>query len=562
MQQYLYAFKSLFVINDQEITFAATGFTGFKKIDSFQNTKSVFGSFDYEKQYFILQKNVRGKVSAQIKKNKSILFATNQGLSLFQNNSLTSITHNSKPLFIRSISALRDEAILASSDDQLYHFKDGNITKINIQIDKISFLKSFENDLFLISKNLVYHWKNKTFERLDLGISERIIDFEINKNSFYVLADKHLMKISREKNALKEKNITLIVENIAVNGQNIAFDTQHIFKHNQNSIEIAFSKIDYHSFQNPVKYKINDGKWIELNNTNIIRLASLSPDEYTVLIQVKNHKETLQTINFTIQKPFWLQVWFILLIVISGILIFISIYKYRFNILSKKKNLEIEKITLENHLNENRLKLIKAQMNPHFFFNALNTIQSFIATNETEEATTYLDNFSKLTRLILEMTDKNSISIEEEINMQKLYLNLQKIRLNDFCFEIVSHPETIEKAQIPTMLIQPFVENAIIHGLSHKKGPKILQIQFMKTIDGKLEIIVRDNGIGIKKANEINSKSKTKSASFATKATLERLEIINRNHFTIAIETNEIVEDEISQGTEVKIKMNLAYESL
>jgi len=164
--------------------------------------------------------------------------------------------------------------------------------------------------------------------------------------------------------------------------------------------------------------------------------------------------------------------------------------------------------------------------------------------------------------LILEMTDKNSISIEEEINMQKLYLNLQKIRLNDFCFEIVSDPESIEKAQIPTMLIQPFVENAIIHGLSHKKGQKFLKILFFKTIDGKLEIIIRDNGIGIKKANEINSKSKTKSASFATKATLERLEIINRNNITIAIETNEIVENEISQGTEVKIKMNLAYESL
>jgi len=562
VHQDFYAVKSLNIINEQEIAFAATGFTGFKKIDSFHNIKSAFGSFDYDKQYYILQKNVRGKVSAHIKKSKSILFATNQGLSMFQNNSFTSIKHNNKPLFIRSISALNDEAILASSDDKLFHFKNGEINKIDLKIEKISFLKSFGNELFLISKNQVYQWNNNTFIRLDLGISEKINDFEITKNSFYVLVDKHLMKINKQKNIIAEKNIKLIIENITVNGQNVDSFSNEIFNHNQNNIEIAFSKIDFNSFQNPVVYKINDSKWIELNNVNILRLASLSPNQYKVQIQVKNHNETLQTINFTIQKPFWLQVWFFLLIILSGILIFMSIYKYRFNLLSKKKNLEIEKITLENHLNENRLKLIKAQMNPHFFFNALNTIQSFIATNETDEATSYLDNFSKLTRLILEMTDKNSISIEEEINMQKLYLNLQKIRLNNFCFEIVSEPESIEKAQIPTMLIQPFVENAIIHGLSHKKGQKFLKIQFLKTIDEKLEIIIRDNGIGIKKANEINSKSKTKSASFATKATLERLEIINRNNITIAIETNEIVENEISQGTEVKIKMNLAYESL
>jgi LytS/YehU family sensor histidine kinase len=279
-------------------------------------------------------------------------------------------------------------------------------------------------------------------------------------------------------------------------------------------------------------------------------------------MKIKGDKTTLQIIEFTIRKPYWQQSWFVILLLSSLLILFFFIYQYRISILSKKKNLEIEKITLENHLNENRLKLIKAQMNPHFFFNALNTIQSFIATNETEEATSYLDNFSKLTRLILEMTDKNTISIEEEIKMQNLYLSLQKIRLNDFEFEIKCEPKCLERAQIPTMLIQPYIENAIIHGLSHKKGTKKLKISFVEIENNKLEIVVLDNGIGIKKANEINSKSKTKSASFATKATLERIEIINRNNFTIVIETNEIIENEISRGTEVKIKMNLAYESL
>lgn len=252
----------------------------------------------------------------------------------------------------------------------------------------------------------------------------------------------------------------------------------------------------------------------------------------------------------------------LLSLLIFGYFIFNRFKIKKQNELLKSQLLEAEKTILaEKKASQSELKALKSQMNPHFFFNALNTIQSYIATNETEEATDYLNKFSKLTRMILEMTDKNWITIDEEIKMQSLYLNLQKIRLSDFNFQINIKNSSIHNATIPTMLLQPYIENAVIHGLAHKLGVKNLWVNFEINAQNQLEIEIKDNGIGLTKANEINLKNTNKNTSFATKATLERLEIINRNDFKIKIETNELFDkNEKSEGTEIKITMDLRYE--
>jgi len=252
---------------------------------------------------------------------------------------------------------------------------------------------------------------------------------------------------------------------------------------------------------------------------------------------------------------------FLLSILIVGYLAFKRYKLKKQTELLKNKLIEAEKtIIAEKKASESELKAIKAQMNPHFFFNALNTIQSYITTNETEEASNYLNKFSKLTRMILEMTDKNWITIEEELRMQTLYLDLQKVRLSDFDFQIELNQINLQQITIPTMLLQPYVENAIIHGLAHKLGPKKLLLDF-NIENNRLKINIKDNGIGIEKATKINQKNTSKNTSFATKATLERLEIINRNECEISVETNEIFDsNKQSLGTEVNITMEIRYE--
>lgn len=558
-----FAVKSISFLNHNEIAFAATGLVGFKKINPKSAFRSDFDSFDYTKDFYAVLKNLRGKHCFHIPKTQKVLFATNNGLFLYEKKTITELKFDQKPLHIKAIENIDGIVLLCSSDEKLYTFKNDQIALFTSNIKKISFLKKTNNELYLISKNKIYKWNQNHFDLINLDVSEKIIDFDSDTDSYYCLLSKSLIKFDKNLENYKKTESKLLIDKIILNGSEHKLESKLQLNYDQNNIEIAFSKVDFSSLQNLVQYKINSSEWKTLPyNATTLQLSALSPDSYEISLKIEGNNSSLQKVVFAINKPIWQQEWFLMSLILFVFTFIILFYKSRIKTLSKKKNLEIEKITLENHLNENRLKLIKAQMNPHFFFNALNTIQSFIATNETEEATVYLDNFSKLTRLILEMTDKNTLAIEEEIKMQKLYLNLQKIRLNDFQFDIKCHPKALEKAQIPTMILQPYIENAIIHGLSHKIGTKKLNIIFEEVENNKLQIKISDNGIGIKKAQEINSKNKTKNASFATKATLERLDIINRKNFTIAVKTNELFQNETSKGTEIIITMNLEYDTL
>ena len=198
-------------------------------------------------------------------------------------------------------------------------------------------------------------------------------------------------------------------------------------------------------------------------------------------------------------------------------------------------------------------------MNPHFFYNALNTLQSYILTNEKKPALTYLSQFSGLTRKILEFTEQDYISLEEEIETLKLYLELEKARFNgDLHYEIsTKNIDHLSKIHIPVLLLQPYVENAIKHGLLHSRKEKILNISFEQKKDF-LCIRIEDNGIGIEKSKIINAqKGNQKPTSFATSAQEKRVEILNKmykNSVSIIIENKEN-ENGVSTGTLVKIQL-------
>jgi LytS/YehU family sensor histidine kinase len=189
-----------------------------------------------------------------------------------------------------------------------------------------------------------------------------------------------------------------------------------------------------------------------------------------------------------------------------------------------------EKIQLEKSLSKSILTSIKAQMNPHFFYNALNTIQAYIFTNDNRNASSYLAKFSKLTRMILEMSGKEKISLSEEIIALKLYLELEQVRFNDDFEFLIEVDQGIdpEMIKLPSMLIQPYVENSIKHGLLHKKGIKKVVISFLYQ-DGILKITIDDNGIGRKRSAELNKIRDEVYESFSTDANQKRLEILNRD---------------------------------
>ncbi len=209
-------------------------------------------------------------------------------------------------------------------------------------------------------------------------------------------------------------------------------------------------------------------------------------------------------------------------------------------------------LRLEKASKSAEVKAIKSQMNPHFIFNALNSIQSLILENDFRKSNKYLGRFSSLVRHVLESSDQEWVYLNKEIELLELYLDLEKLRFEkNFTYELVNElgEDVTEDVKVPPLLIQPYLENAIKHGLLHKAGDKHLMVSFLKEgID--LIVKVEDNGIGLKASAQMKGENYSHK-SFATAANQKRIDLINETQDThIEIQ----IEDGREQGTSVTIK--------
>lgn len=291
-------------------------------------------------------------------------------------------------------------------------------------------------------------------------------------------------------------------------------------------------------------------------------LSSLQHGNYTVEFRTKSGTviSPIYKIKFAIEKPFYLRAYFLIPAILLLAFLIYLLFAFRLKKIRQQNALALEKINLEKNMNQSKLKAIKSQMNPHFFYNALNTIQAYILSNEKKLAVGYLSKFSLLTSTILEMTEKESVTIGEEIKILTLYLDLEKVRFNDdFTYKIIppNDPELMNY-NLPTMLLQPYLENALKHGLLHKKGQKNLKISFLESGENLL-ISISDNGIGREKSSKINALRANKPQPFATDATNQRIDLLNISHVKkIEITYEDLVDEKgESTGTTVLIKFPL-----
>jgi tetratricopeptide (TPR) repeat protein len=184
----------------------------------------------------------------------------------------------------------------------------------------------------------------------------------------------------------------------------------------------------------------------------------------------------------------------------------------------------------ERQVLEMEHELLRSQMNPHFISNSLGAIQSYIYESDKSEAVSYISKFAKLMRLTIEGSRENLISLDKEIKILEYYLALQKLRLEDrleYTFDISSE-FSFEEIGVPPMLLQPFVENAVEHGIMNKENGGWIKITFSQE-ENYINVKIEDNGIGRAEAKKINRKRAGKHVSYATKITAERLSILNSN---------------------------------
>ena len=196
-------------------------------------------------------------------------------------------------------------------------------------------------------------------------------------------------------------------------------------------------------------------------------------------------------------------------------------FKLRENRIKKE---QVRQTAINKQIAEIRMTALRGQMNPHFIFNSLNSIQHFITTREKEEALNYLSKFSKLIRKILENSRENTVSISNELQLLELYIQLEQLRFsNKFDYHIaIDEKIDMENTEIPPLLIQPYIENAILHGLINKNGKGDLWFSLERN-NGLLVCKIEDNGIGRAKSQEIEQGKVSRHKSLGIKVTEERI---------------------------------------
>jgi hypothetical protein len=266
-----------------------------------------------------------------------------------------------------------------------------------------------------------------------------------------------------------------------------------------------------------------DKNWSPLTNNTTAVFGNIPEGSYTFKLKALSPYNVWSetSYSFKVLPPWWRTWW----AYISYALCFaVCIYFVgRF----QQRRL-IQKERAKNQLRELEMQALRAQMNPHFIFNCLSSINGFILMNETEAASDYLTKFSRLIRMVLNNSKKSLISLEDELEMLRLYLDMENLRFNNGFDYNIDVDENVDSQNIfiPPLLFQPFAENAVWHGLMHKKKRGKLQIS-LSTENNILKFIIEDNGIGRAAAATLRSKSAEKNKSLGLQITKDRLSLIN-----------------------------------
>lgn len=334
--------------------------------------------------------------------------------------------------------------------------------------------------------------------------------------------------------------------------------------YNENFFSFEFASLDYvNSYKNKYAFCLEkfDKAW---NYTNATRrfadYTAVDPGKYIFRVKGSNNdgvwNENGIKIYIQIKSPWYKTLLFYIVVIVLIIISIWAIMVWRIKRISKKHEVERQMLTIQKQLFELEQKSLRLQMNPHFLFNSLNSIQSFVIEKDTDKAIHYLSRFSQLMRLILNNSQQTFVVLQEEIKVIKLYLDLEKLRYdNIFNYFIILDSEIEEEfTAIPPMIIQPYIENAIIHGLIHRKQQGELKIE-LKLKDNYILCIIQDNGIGRTAAMKIREQSGIMHKSSGMLITQERLEILNkRNKDQLSVKVIDLIDDNgIAEGTRIEL---------
>ncbi len=470
---------------------------------------------------------------------------------------------------------IHQKIYILTFDGTLYYLDDkGKVYRIlKIENDiRATQLRYHENKLFLASnKGIVViqtdSYKQEVFNRLS-GLNSNNVRALVIKNGYCWTAGDgvHRIPLTEFKEDTLNSRIRLV--RIEKNNKNLPL-ADLIQIDFDDEIDLFLDGMSFRSndqFQFAYRIKGHTNSWIMVpGSLKSIDFSSLPTGTINIEVKLIDHRgkdsENLIRLAFYVQPPFWQRWWFYFLITLSTLALAFGVFRWRLLALRKKQFKELKRLRLENELRLTQQNALKAQMNPHFLFNVLNSIKGYIYENDKKNAARYLSDFSSLVRKVLELSSVQSVLLEQEIEALKLYIDLEAMLLqSDFEYTIVVD-ENVDTSGIkfPALLLQPFVENAFKHGLRHKTGPKRLKIEIrMGEADEVLTVSINDNGIGREASNLLNLQNRSDHQSFASVAMEKRIQLLNfEKKDVVGIEIRDNFEGPVPSGTTIIIRIHV-----
>jgi hypothetical protein len=384
----------------------------------------------------------------------------------------------------------------------------------------------------LIEKDGVFSVREFSIQN---GLSSNdIVGIHRHGDVVYIVATDQIMQFRLSKYPSNKVPPSLLLQHVIINGKETGPENR--FSYEENTIAFSYVGISY-KCDGKVRYRYRlvgaDTGWTETQATMAV-FYRLAPGKYKFSLYALNNdgvsEATPLEFTFIIEKPFWQRWWFIFSAALAVVLFFMLLLRFRLKQVKRKE-------TDNRKLIEMEMTALRAQMNPHFIFNAINSIHNFVLKGDRTASATYLSKFARLIRNVLEISGSRKIPLAKELETLRLYLDIERMRFSDeFSFEIkVGAGVDPESVSVVPLLLQPYAENAIWHGLLHKKGAGHLGVA-IEDAGESLLCIIDDDGIGRELSAKFRQQQQTDRSSMGGELNRRRLDLLNSlygTHFSI-----------------------------
>ena len=450
--------------------------------------------------------------------DKTYFLSVFSGLYVWENNEFKSYLNKGiwKEQKLRHITTLGEDIALSNEFGDVFIVNDDKAFKLLKKIPRakihgntISFLKEYNGTLLIGTEKGLTLFKDYRYIFLDeeQGLKQPLLSAYVSQNRLTIGSKDGVYTIDLDavidsKALVKKLNIKeIFINNNKFPSQQFLNTEEIKLRHNENTVLLKFST-NAHPYPHKLKYqyRLNASEnWSLPSSKPEIFLPFLPADNYNIAVRVIDESTgsgfTQSLLSLAILPPFWKTWWFVLSIITMTLLVIYSIYQFQ---IRQSRKFEAQKRMIQKRFEETKMEALLAQMNPHFIFNAMNSIQNYIMDSDVDNASIFLGDFAKLIRLNLDHCTRPSITLIEEIEYLQSYIRVENTRFNNTVNVIFETDPLIDvyDVEIPTMLLQTFVENVFVHAFPTSITNPTLKISFNLLPENVLQCEIEDNGIG------------------------------------------------------------------